>query len=81
MVRKQFTFYRSFWEAIENLPTNKEKLQVYQILCDYALNRTEPDLRGKKPSVTMVFQLVKPVLERAHDRAQKMQTVNDLSTM
>jgi hypothetical protein len=38
MERKQFTFYRSFWESIEKLPTNKEKLQAYQLICDYALS-------------------------------------------
>ena len=37
MPRKQFTFYRSFWETIQNLPTNKEKLQAFEMLCDYAL--------------------------------------------
>lgn len=78
MKRKQFTFYRSFWEAIENLPTNKEKLQAYQILCDYALNQNEPELKAVKPSAATVFQLAKPVLERAHERAQKMLTENTL---
>ncbi len=79
MERKQFTFYRSFWEAIENLQTNKEKLQAYQLLCDYALNQKEPELRAVKPSAATVFQLAKPILERAHDRAQKMLTVNEVS--
>lgn len=81
MDRKQFTFYRSFWEAIENLPTNKEKLQAYQILCDYALNQKEPELRAIKPSAATVFQLAKPILERAHDRAKKMLTVNNLENV
>ena len=80
MQRKQFTFYRSFWEAIENLSTNKEKLQAYQMLCDYAFNQTEPELRTKKPSAATVFQIARPILERAHERAQKMLTVNELST-
>lgn len=79
MERKQFTFYRSFWEAIENLPTNKEKLQAYQMLCDYALNQNEPELRFKKPSAATVFQLAKPILERAHERAKKMFIANESS--
>ena len=78
MVRKQFTFYRSFWEAIENLPTNKEKLQAYQILCDYALNRNEPQLNAVKPCAATVFQIAKPILERAHERAQKASIENNL---
>ncbi len=79
MKRKQFTFYRSFWEAIENLPTNKEKLQAFEILCDYALNETEPELSAVKPSVATVFKIARPILERAHQRAQKALTVNNLS--
>lgn len=79
MVRKQFTFYRSFWETIENLPTNKEKLQAYQILCDYALNQNEPRLSAVKPCAATVFQIAKPILERAHQRAEKLMTENNLS--
>ena len=79
MKRKQFTFYRSYWEAIENLQTNKEKLQAYQILCSYALEQKEPDLSATKPSAATVFQLARPILERAHERADKMLTVNELS--
>lgn len=81
MQRKQFTFYRSFWEVIENLSTNKEKLQAFQMLCDYALNQTEPDLKSVKPSAATVFQMAKPILERAHDRANKMLIANELSAM
>lgn len=77
MKRKQFTFYRSFWESIENLPTNKEKLQAFQLLCDYALNQTEPDLKTKKPSAATVFQLARPILDKAHQRAERMCTVNN----
>ena len=78
MKRKQFTFYRSFWETIEKLPTNKEKLQAYQILCDYALNQNEPELSAVKPCAATVFQIAKPILERAHDRAQKATFENKL---
>ncbi len=81
MQRNQFTFYRSFWESIENLPTNKEKLQAFQMLCDFALNQTEPELREKKPSAVTVFQMARPILERAHERAKKMRTVNELSNI
>ena len=81
MKRKQFTFYRSFWESIENLPTNKEKLQAFQLLCDYALNQTEPDLKTKKPSAATVFQVARPILDTAHQRAEKMRTVNNSSKM
>ena len=79
MQRKQFTFYRSFWESIENLKTDKEKLQSYQMLCAFALDGIEPDLTTKKPTAATVYQIAKPILETAHRRAQKMLTVNNLS--
>ena len=80
MPRKQFTFYRSFGETIQNLPTNKEKVQAFEMLCDYALNEVEPDLKTKKPSAAMVFQLSKPVLERAHRQSKIMLDANAKSS-
>ena len=79
MQRNQFTFYRSFWEAIDQLPTNKEKLQAFQMLCDYALNQKEPDLGSVKPSAATVFHIAKPILERAHKRAESCRIVNSMS--
>ena len=74
MIRKQFTFYRSFWETIQKLPTNKEKLQAFELICGYALDEEQPDLTTKKPTAVMVFSIAKPILEKAHQRAEKMQT-------
>ena len=78
MIRKQFTFYRSFFESIENLRTNKEKLQAFEILCGYALDHREPDLSAVKPSAATVFMLARPTLDRAHGlsaKAKKLSTV------
>ena len=77
MKRKQFTFYRSFWETIQELPTKKEKLQAFELLCDYALDQNEPDLHDKKPSAVMVFQMARPILDRAHERSKIALTVNN----
>ena len=43
--RNQFTFYKSFFTTIEELKTNKEKLQAYRLICAYALYGNEPDLQ------------------------------------
>ncbi len=72
MARNQFTFYRSFWENIERLQTNKEKLQAYQLLCSYAFEKYEPDLDAVKPCAATVFRIAKPVLDTAHSRAEKL---------
>ena len=69
MERKQFTFYKSFYESIEKLPTNTEKLQAYQLICDYALTQKEPDLESKKPGAATVFRISRPILDTAHKRA------------
>ena len=71
MERKQFTFYRSFWETIENLKTNKEKLQAYQLICGYALEKKEPDLDAVKPGAATVFRIARPILDTAHTRAEQ----------
>ena len=78
MVRKQFTFYGSFYESIEKLGTNKEKLQAYQLICGYALSGIEPELEGKKPGAATVFRVVRPVLDTARRRAEKAITANKL---
>ena len=79
MKRNQFTFYRSFWDCIQQLPTNKEKLQVFEIICQYALDEQEPDLASRKPSAAVTFSVIRPILERAHRRAEKMATGNNVS--
>ncbi len=71
MKRNQFTFYRSFYESIENLKTNKEKLQAYQMLCHYALDQEVPELEGAKQGAATVFRIARPVLDTAHKRAQQ----------
>ena len=70
MERKQFTFYRSFFEGIEKLRTKKEKADAYDIICNYALFGTEPDLKGKSPLVATVFSFAKPILDTARKRAE-----------
>ena len=70
MERKQFTFYRSFYETIEHLQTNKEKLQAYQVLCNYAFRGIEPDVHMLKPGAATVFLIGKPILDTAMKRAK-----------
>ena len=77
MKRKQFTFYRSFYEGIENLPTKKEKADAYRIICDYGLNGKLPDLDVERPAVAMLFAFVKPVLDTAHKRAELAKKLSD----
>lgn len=68
--RKQFTFYRSFRNSIESLRTNKQKLQAYQLICNYALDGEQPDLKTVNDCAATVFRMAQPILDTARQRAQ-----------
>jgi len=58
-MRDSFIFYRSFFEAAEDL-CPEEKCQVFDAICDYALNFKEPSLEG---TPKLAFRLIKPQLD------------------
>lgn len=66
MERQQFTFYRSFYEALKNLPS-RDRLAVYDAVCAYALDGTEPAVTGVAATV---FTLIRPVLDTGRKRAR-----------
>ena len=70
MERAQFTFYRSYWDALKTLP-KKYRLQAYEAIVDYALNGTEPHLTG---SASTAFILIKPTLDTGRKRAASGKT-------
>lgn len=78
MRRKQFTFYESFYQSIESLPTKKEKMQAYIAICDYALYGQLPKPEEIKPSVLAVFSVCQPILDTARARALKRLCDNNL---
>ncbi len=69
MERKQFTFYQSFYESIQCLKTNKEKLQAYDMLCRFALFGEAPDEKETKDGVLAIFSMSRPILNRARQRS------------
>ena len=58
-MRDSFIFYRSFFEAAEDL-CPEEKCAMFDAICDYALNFAEPSLEG---TPKMAFRLIKPQLD------------------
>lgn len=66
MERKQFTFYRSYWQALSTLP-KKDRLAAYEAIVNYALNGIEPQLTG---SAATAFILIRPTLDTAKRRAE-----------
>lgn len=58
-MRDSFIFYRSFFESFVGL-SKKDKLILFDAICNYALNDIEPELTGVPLSM---FKLLKPQLD------------------
>ena len=54
--KESFIFYRSFFEALQDLK-DKERLKVYDAICELALNEKDTKLTGLSKTV---FTLIKP---------------------
>ena len=59
MARDSFIFYRSFYEAINELP-KENQADTYNAIMQYALNQNEIQLNGISKAI---FSLVKPQLD------------------
>ena len=64
--RKQFTFYRSYYEAIKKLSA-KRRLGLLEAIVTYGLDGIEP--AGLDDVQEMVFTLIRPTLDAAHKMA------------
>lgn len=58
-MRDSFIFYRSFFESFEDL-SKKDRLILFEAVCNYALNDIEPELNGIPLAI---FKLLKPQLD------------------
>lgn len=63
--RLQFTFYRSYYDAIKVLP-KREQTAVLLALCAYALDKEEPNLTG---TAGAIFTLIRPTLDSGWKKA------------
>lgn len=69
MERNQFTFYRSYRDALRALNAKDFKAVVLAI-CDYALDESEPSLSGVPHAV---FTLIRPTLDSGRNKAANRQ--------
>jgi len=65
--RTQFTFYKSYWDAIEELPA-KQQLPILKSIIRYALFGEEPD--SLSSVCRAVFLLVKPTLDASRKKSE-----------
>ena len=65
MEREQFTFYRSFWEALKALP-KKDQLPFISAIGYYVFEEECKPLTG---AAAASFLLVKPILDKASKKA------------
>lgn len=64
--RGYFTFYRSFYEQISDCNDPEARREMYEVLLDYAFNKTEPDFNaGTFNPITKFFWIgAKPVMAK-----------------
>ena len=72
-MRSQFTFYRSFFDAISKIKKGTDRVKAYDMICAYALNQTEPDLTDAPEAVAIVFDLLRPVFDKAKAKSENCQ--------
>ena len=65
--RNQFTFYRSYFDAIQELPKG-EQADIILAVCGYAIYETEP--QGLSPAASMAFKLIRPTLDSGRKKAE-----------
>lgn len=69
-VRTQFTFYESFYKAISRIKKKADRADAYDIICAYALFQEEPNLDSVSDAVAIAFELLRPVLDKAKEKAE-----------
>lgn len=66
MERKQFTWYRSYYDALKEIPA-EEFRDIVLAVCAYALDGEEPELSGVARAI---FTLIRPTLEVGRSKAE-----------
>lgn len=67
VARKQFTFYKSYFDAISELP-KKDQSALILAVCAYALYETPP--KGLSVAASTAFKLIKPTLDSGRKKAE-----------
>lgn len=68
-MRKQFTFYASFWEAISRIKDPVVRAEAYDVICNYAINGEQPNLDDLSDAAAIAFAMAKPNLDASKRKA------------
>ncbi len=68
--RTQFTFYKSFFEALRYIRKSSDRAKAYDAICEYALYGIEPDMDSLPDTVALALSVIKPVLESGGKKAR-----------
>lgn len=69
-MRSQFTFYRSFFEAISRIRKDTDRAAAYDAICRYALYGEEPDIDALSDAAAIAFLGARPNLDASRKRAE-----------
>lgn len=69
-MRKQFTFYSSFWEAVQPQPEHIQNA-FFRAVIQYALYEKEPNAADTDPTVLAMFGLTRPTLDSSLKKSKK----------
>ena len=64
MAKDSFVFYRSFYEALQNVP-KKHRTEVYEAVFEYAFESREPSISGVPRAL---WELIRPQLDASQKR-------------
>ena len=67
VARRQFTFYKSYYDAISELP-KKDQSALILAVCAYALYEEAP--KGLSVAASTAFKLIKPTLDSGRKKAE-----------
>lgn len=70
MNRSQFTFYESFYTALNRIRNKEDRADAYDAICAYALYGTEPDLDSLPDTAAIAFDLIRPNLDSSRRKAK-----------
>ncbi len=66
-MRNQYTFYKSYLDAIDELP-DENQLEVYRAISYYAIR--DEVVTGLSPAASIVFNLIKPALDLGRKKSE-----------